>query len=468
MPELCLSRPSRTHLSSLLVSNFFLFCSFIVSHPLYFTYLIFFSPYLLKFLSFLSPLFITTSLLLLALLTASPCLIVSGSFSRESSDSHAESKGSFLTAAYHAVVERLRSKIDDHIEEELLCLEDFEAFKIVFGNPTTQDDKESQVEVFDAEVLVEDTSLKASKAPVIAACVGHQDFGVTSNEALASKLESESETFVDSESTCDAMEEKRSLECSGSLKEVDESENVKVNATVEKKKIEPPCTVANKAVDNHGEKSPMRNGSEAAGNKIRHTTTTTNASNSAEVGKGNGIMESKSKLLKAHSHSVGASADYTNDKCMWKVQKSSPSLDYNLGGYGSMRKGKDWKRTLACKLFEERNNADEGEGMDLLWETYEVESSKSKANSKSKKKGHKKKYESKHRECEGISCDGQDEEEESDGQFCCLQALKLSAGRVNLGMARPNLVKISKAIKGIGWLHNLSRHSKKVHSGDRF
>ncbi|XP_027071242.1 uncharacterized protein [Coffea arabica] len=463
MSELCLSRPSRTHLSSLLLSNFFLFCSFIASHPLYFTYLIFFSPYLLKLLSFLSPLFITTSLLLLALLTASPCLIVSGSFSKESSDSHAESKGSFLTAAYHAVVERLRSKIDDHNEEELLCLEDFEVFKIVFGNPTTQDDKESQVEGFDAEVLVEDTSLKASNAPVIAACVGHQDFGVTSNEALmASKLESESEAFVESESTCDAME------CF--LQEVDESENVKVNATVEKKKIEPPCTVANKAVDNHGEKSPMRNGSEAAGNKIRHATTT-NTTNSAEVGKGNGIMESKSKLLKAHSHSVGASADYTNDKCIWKIQKSSPSLDYNLGGYGSMRKGKDWKRTLACKLFEERNNADEGEGMDLLWETYEVESTKSKAKSKSKKKSHKKKNESKHRECEDISCDGHDEdeeEEESEGQFCCLQALKLSAGRVNLGMARPNLVKISKAIKGIGWLHNLSRHSKKVHSGDRF
>ena len=97
-----------------------------------------------------------------------------------------------------------------------------------------------------------------------------------------------------------------------------------------------------------------------------------------------------------------------------------------------------------------------------------MESTKSKANSKSKKKSYKKKYESKHRECEDISCDGHDEEKESDGQFCFLQALKLSAGRVNLGMTRSNLVKISKAIKGIGWLHNLSRHSNKVHSGDRF
>lgn len=360
---------------------------------------------------------------------------------------------SFLTSAYHAVVERLRPRIDDH-DEELLCLEDFEVFKIVFGNPMIQDDKESQVEVFDAE-LVEDNSLKASKTQVLA-CVGHQDFVASSNEELASK--SESETFFESESTCGVMEEERRLECF--LQELDEFENVTVTTSVEKKKIEPPCTKANKAVENQGEKTPPRNGSKAAGNKIRPT------NDSVEVGKGSGI-EYKSKLLKAHSHSVGASADYTNDKCIWKIQ-SSPALDYNLGSYGSMRKGKDWKRTLACKLFEERNNANEGEGMDLLWETYEAESTKNKANSKNKKKSYKKKHESKYREDEEISCDGHDDEDVPDGQFCCLQALKFSAGRVNLGMARPNLVKISKAIKGIGWLHNLSRHSKKVHSGDRF
>ncbi|KAE8675162.1 Detected protein of unknown function [Hibiscus syriacus] len=55
-----------------------------------------------------------------------------------------------------------------------------------------------------------------------------------------------------------------------------------------------------------------------------------------------------------------------------------------------------------------------------------------------------------------------EEEEESNRQLCCLQALKLSAGKMNLGMGRPNLVKISKALKGIGWLHHVgSRHGKK-------
>ncbi|KAL3531086.1 hypothetical protein ACH5RR_010408 [Cinchona calisaya] len=155
-----------------------------------------------------------------------------------------------------------------------------------------------------------------------------------------------------------------------------------------------------------------------------------------------------------------------------KAVEKQDNGHYNLGSYGSMRKEKDWKRTLACKLFEERNNEDDlGEGMDLLWETYEMESSKSKskgkANSKSKKKSNnKKKY---HEEIEYKGHDDE-EEDESDGQLCCLQALKFSAGKMNLGMGKPNLVKISKAIKGIGWLHNLSsrRHSKKVHNGDRF
>ncbi|RVW14778.1 hypothetical protein CK203_091023 [Vitis vinifera] len=101
-------------------------------------------------------------------------------------------------------------------------------------------------------------------------------------------------------------------------------------------------------------------------------------------------------------------------------------------------KEKEWKRTLACKLFEERNNADGGEGMDLLWETYETDSSK---------------WEE----------DEEEEEEGMDRQLCCLQALKFSAGKMNLGMGRPNLVKFTKALKGIGWLHQVSRHGRKAH-----
>ncbi|KAF3435944.1 hypothetical protein FNV43_RR23036 [Rhamnella rubrinervis] len=133
----------------------------------------------------------------------------------------------------------------------------------------------------------------------------------------------------------------------------------------------------------------------------------------------------------------------------------------HYGGFESWKlwfheERKEWRRTLACKLFEERHNAaDGGEGMDMLWETYETESNRAltKSNTKKGKKGgllEFNKYD-------------EDDVDDSDGQLCCLQALKFSAGKMNLGMGRPNLVKISKALKGIGWLHNLSRGKKGYH-----
>jgi len=124
----------------------------------------------------------------------------------------------------------------------------------------------------------------------------------------------------------------------------------------------------------------------------------------------------------------------------------------NDGGFGSMRVEKEWRRTLACKLFEERHNADGSEGMDMLWETYETESNKVVQKSKSKKgkKGEVEKSE-----------DEEEEEEEMEGKLCCLQALKFSTGKMNLGMGRPNLLKFSKAIKGIGWLHHVGKHGRK-------
>ncbi|KAJ0112364.1 hypothetical protein Patl1_01555 [Pistacia atlantica] len=122
-----------------------------------------------------------------------------------------------------------------------------------------------------------------------------------------------------------------------------------------------------------------------------------------------------------------------------------------------MRKEKEWRRTLACKLFEERHNVDGSEGMDSLWETYETDSNKLQTRNKSKKgkKGGSKHY--------GDNDDEEEEDEIDDGQLCCLQALKFSAGKMNLGMGRPNLVKFSKALKGIGWLHNVTKHGKKIY-----
>ncbi|KAE8709345.1 Detected protein of unknown function [Hibiscus syriacus] len=139
-----------------------------------------------------------------------------------------------------------------------------------------------------------------------------------------------------------------------------------------------------------------------------------------------------------------------------RMTENGGNHNYNSSGNLGSRKEKEWKRTLACKLFEERcsENTDGDEAMDLLWETYETESNKAQLlKSRSNKVIVDDDY---------YGIDEYEYEEESVGQLCCLQALKFSAGKMNLGMGRSNIVKISKALKGFGWLHNVSnRHGKR-------
>lgn len=317
----------------LIKSKFFYLCSFIISHPLYFFYFIFFSPYILKLLSFLSPLFITITLLLLALFTISPSLILQNN-----------TKG-------------LTRKDDEVVLDEL---EEFEAYKIVFG-ASKVDDQENHVEFLDY------TSAEESESPI---------------------LDQLGENQGEMESTKHVIEEKTLETC---FKEVDEFENTTLSHNVEVKKVD-------KMIEKQKEEVLV-------GNELRK-----------------------------------------------KVE--------NVGiGYGSMRKEKEWKRTLACKLFEERNNASHSnsEGMDMLWEKYEIDTTKNKTKRDNNVKKMKKKAELKEYD---------EDEQEMNDQLCCLQALKFSAGKMNLGMGRPNLVKISKAFKGFGWLHHVGKSNKKVHCGN--
>ncbi|KAG9445728.1 hypothetical protein H6P81_011856 [Aristolochia fimbriata] len=123
---------------------------------------------------------------------------------------------------------------------------------------------------------------------------------------------------------------------------------------------------------------------------------------------------------------------------------------------GSMRREREWKRTLACKLYEERKTTTEdGEGMDLLWEVHEVDSTKNKGKaekSKKEKAADKVRDRSRSAKKEAEQEEEEDEEDEdmSTGQLCCLQALKFTTGKMNLGMGRPSLVKFSKRLKGMG------------------
>lgn len=153
----------------------------------------------------------------------------------------------------------------------------------------------------------------------------------------------------------------------------------------------------------------------------------------------------------------------------WRSNSSS-----TLSSYGSMREEKEWRRTLACKLFEERHNSRGGEeGMDSLWEAYENDSSKNRKETLNNPMNNNKKMMLMKNSSDDViksfeevdDDDDEDEPEMSNGHLCCLQALKLSTGKMNLGMRKPNLVKITKALKGFGWLHHVKKKHGKKSSG---
>ncbi|XP_019188329.1 PREDICTED: uncharacterized protein LOC109182633 [Ipomoea nil] len=451
MSELCL--PWKTWFSSLLISDLKRFCSFLFSHPLYLSYFVFFSPYLFKIVSFLFPLVFTTSLLLLAFLTVSPGLIAHG-------------KVGDLLSACHAVVE--------DGTQECFDLEDFEAYKIVFEGPL-MDVQESQAQ-FSEQSLVEDSMEEEEKkledlvpkvesstlrAPYSSVQRSISYYNSMTQQAVlnvgasyTSARKSISENSVAQQTGLNvgtpytltqktiwkdinqdnSVTQQAELNAGAHKELVGELESM--GSVKDQKKVEAQGTNADKVVEN----LKVRNGSKDEETIVNKTKTKTKTS----------IPRNDSQSLKV---------------------ESSRTLDYNLAHNGSMRKEKEWKRTLACKLYEERNTRDvSGEGMDLLWETYEMEAIKSKK-MESKKKA-KKKWESKRYNNKKVESEDEEEEEEEEvyDQLCCLQALKFSAGKVNLGMGigKPNLMKISKAIKGFGWLHHVSsKHSKKVHIEDR-
>ncbi|GKA74804.1 hypothetical protein Tco_0781106 [Tanacetum coccineum] len=175
----------------------------------------------------------------------------------------------------------------------------------------------------------------------------------------------------------------------------------------------------------------------------------------------------KLDLEEASSTAISSSGD---DENTLKSSSSFPSFveldswNSRFGSYRSMRKLKGWKRTLTCKLFKARCSlCGGGEGMESLWEAYEEDTTNKISRSSKKKKNvknNKSKSEFKYFD-DGVSEDGdKDDQFMGNGQLCCFKALKMSTGKMNLGMGKPNLVKISKALKGFGWLHH--RHAKNV------
>ncbi|KAJ4968678.1 hypothetical protein NE237_015379 [Protea cynaroides] len=432
MSELCFSISNKTHFSSLLFTDFIIFCSFILSHPLYFSYLLFFSPYLLKLLSFLSPLFITTSLLLLVLSSVFP-----GILDEKVSLETSESKVGFVFDTYRKVVDTLRSRFDDE-GFEFYLFEELEACVVVFstigfnlgereGDADPVDVAEAKFDGKGLQALAIDLSeFEENPVEVTQRKCGDDEDPVEFAEAkfdgkILQALDIGLSEFE--ENPVEVTQRKcggDSLECF--VQETDPSE--------EEKHVGAGGTVSDKVGENQEESLVVSGGSKASVARVNE-----------------------------NPFKVGLDHDEEYYTKVPPTDANPEVMGFSLGSFGSMRKEKEWKRTLACKLYEERKNFDEEEGMDLLWETYETDSGKVKVEKKEKKvKSKEKKQTKKKKEVEYYE---DEEEDDMDGQICCLQALKFSTGKMNLGMGRPNLAKISKALKGIGWLHQISRHGKK-------
>ncbi|GMH20403.1 hypothetical protein Nepgr_022244 [Nepenthes gracilis] len=401
MSEYCFLSSTKNKFYGLILSDFVLLCSFILSHPLYFSYFIFFSPYIFKLFSFLSPLFITTVLLLLSLATA----VVPGG-----------SKEGYLLKAYSTISEKLSCKTEEEEDEELEQLEELEVYKIVFGA--------AAIEVGEIPENFEEKSVQ----------IAQKFFEMTAMEENPVRFPRGNAEGKSEKLTCNA----KSIQ------------DVQMNSNSDK-------------VKGHKQESTVRRGSEA----MEDGTDSTHLDAGSDKGAGytslvkenmqredeNGgkhCLRSRSDSRRLIIRGPRAEGDFSED-----ISQTPGVL---LGSCGSMRKEREWRRTLACKLFEERHNAssDGGERMDLLWEAYEKESSSKIKNGKESKvqfNGVRKEEDD----------DGEEEEdeEEENRQLCCLQALKFSTGKMSLGMGRPNLVRISKAVKGIGWLRHLSRHGKR-------
>ncbi|KAL6592936.1 hypothetical protein ACP70R_049232 [Stipagrostis hirtigluma subsp. patula] len=132
-------------------------------------------------------------------------------------------------------------------------------------------------------------------------------------------------------------------------------------------------------------------------------------------------------------------------------------------------KEKEWKRTLACKLYEERMQlklcrdravVEGSDNMDMLWEAYEVGGGGG-GNGGGTKRGGGKVEESVE---EGEEEDVNDDVSEADSvrQLCCLQALKFSTRKMNFGGGKPSLAKISKVLKRMTVLSRVGSRRKQM------
>jgi hypothetical protein len=382
-------------------------------------------------------LFITTTLLLLvALLTFTPNLVHQKGSSKNTSSDLSESKLCFFLSILQNFLAWFEAEDKD---EDIGLLDELEAYLVMFQASIFEVHEPKSEEDFVFEEAYEEFSVEASEV-----------FSPMEEEQEEKKVNLEEENQVEKvEKVVESTKEEKVLDVKSLVtlfQEYAELENEK-----EEKQV------VNKVEESKETLWSMRNGSKVKGNnrdmyeydnKVKST-----KSDEEHVFDEVVKVKVKSQRLDENFGSPQSNWEYSTPK---GIIGNNEEVSSNLGSFGSMRVEKEWRRTLACKLFEERhNNSDGSEGMDMLWETYEKDSNKGMKKSNTKK--------GKKSEVEYYSEDEVEEDidEEIGTKLCCLQALKFSTGKMNLGMGRPNLVKFSKALKGIGWLHNVGKNGKK-------
>ncbi|CAN1269595.1 hypothetical protein LINPERPRIM_LOCUS13638 [Linum perenne] len=442
--------------SALVLSDIHHLSTSLISNPIYLSYFLFFSPSLLSLITFLSPLFLTTSLLLLTLLLT---------FSHHETDIIA-----IDTDTFHASKEALQ------------------VYNIVF------DDSEQQVHHhFDhqhppeAEASVDVVDVDADVS------IEKPDAGIVALYQEEEKKQARHEVELSKELVFDDAEEQvhQDVDVVGdAAADVSISKPEVAIITLHHKEEKGQKVELSKAVDH----SPPRE--ESKGSIVFDDAEEQVHQHHLDHQHQHPSEPMDAWIAKPSHQKGGKVSSFTQLGSYQKEEKGQKTLQKNdskdssftqLGSYGSMRKDKEWRRTLACKLFEERHHSTSSEGMDLLWEAHdhdETESDQKKnknknkgtllTSTKSKKKSAGGSISSSNKIGHHCYEDDDEDNEEEDfetgwnddggGKLCCLQALKLSAGKMNLGgIGRPSLVKLTKAVKGFGWIHSTSsrHHSKK-------
>ncbi|KAF3334361.1 hypothetical protein FCM35_KLT20965 [Carex littledalei] len=484
---------------------------FLTSHPIHFAYLLFFSPYLFSLFSFLSPLLISTLLSLLAVVTISPY---------RTNTSHLPFEFEFLGKTCGSALNVLCTVPGPRKENTIGMLEELDEMVLSPIVHALADVEVARVEfegimgeLCNSSTIVCEVQNKDQEALLIKGGTGEKMSG---DENLESPVQSWNSKFYNScsfvceldakiqnvllaESNCEEkvgytvyLENHNQISNNpvnnriSSLEHIFLDENSvsreieyeeRNNANLENYKSQASLVgtdMSNGEFDDYKSCASDVDGKEGESNEnYPNYVNLDNSMQTINSNVGNGEEKVEPKSIR-ESLICGRTEERLTKSFSTNHWEHAGTPSQGLQREGSLRVvDREWKRTLACKLYEDRITTKlheertvpvpvkEGEGeeeeMDLLWEAIEVNSNKS--------DGHKSSTKNKGKKAGEREEDSVDEEgEEDDGpvrQLCCLQAFRVSTRKMNLGVGRPNLIKLSKVLKKMSVFH-VGRNNSKI------